>query len=290
MRVCVCACVRVCVCARLCMHVRLLLTTPRTRAHTLSCAHIRMRGVLRLLPAHVHTHATLPGAAELEDDKKLLLESFASPDGSFELSALSVLMSVEDCFLLKFKKKNKVTSIELMKIWQHYDEDNDGTIEQIELQGLLRDLLTAAATQSEGGSGSVVSPTDVREYSEVLLDMFDTDHDGKISIGELSKILNTEKSYLEHLKGRSSLTKEQFNRVWKHYDRDGTGLISGPALRALAWDVIRGEGAEAVEVIRLNEILEREAAIIEVAEIGESQGLNKLNLTTLLGLNPELAT
>eukprot|EP00729_Bicosta_minor_P002405 gene2405-8195_t len=229
-------------------------------------------------------------AAELEDDKKLLLESFASPDGSFELSALSVLMSVEDCFLLKFKKKNKVTSIELMKIWQHYDEDNDGTIEQIELQGLLRDLLTAAATQSEGGSGSVVSPTDVREYSEVLLDMFDTDHDGKISIGELSKILNTEKSYLEHLKGRSSLTKEQFNRVWKHYDRDGTGLISGPALRALAWDVIRGEGAEAVEVIRLNEILEREAAIIEVAEIGESQGLNKLNLTTLLGLNPELAT
>ena len=41
----------------------------------------------------------------------------------------------KDCFLLNFKKKNKVTSVELMQIWQHYDEDNDGTIEKIELQG-----------------------------------------------------------------------------------------------------------------------------------------------------------
>ena len=176
-----------------------------------------------------------------------------------------------------------------MQIWQHYDEDGTGTIEKIELQGLLRDLLTAAA-QSEDGDGTTVTPTDVREYSEVLLDMFDGDHDGKISIGELSKILNTEKCYLEHLKGRSSLTKEQFNRVWKHYDRGGTGLISGAALRALAWDVIRGEGTEAVEVITLEEILEREAAIVEVGEVGDSQGLSKANLAILLGLAPELAT
>lgn len=227
-------------------------------------------------------------ASELDEDKALLLDSFASADGSFELSALSVLMSVEDCFLLNFKKKNKVTSVELMQIWQHYDEDNDGTIEKIELQGLLRDLLTAAA-QSDSGDGSVVTPTDVREYSEVLLDMFDGDHDGKISIGELSKILNAEKCYLDHLKGRSSLTKEQFNRVWKHYDRDATGLLSGPALRALSWDVIRGEGEEAVEVISLEEILEREAEILEVGEVGDSQGLSKANLATLLGLDPALA-
>ena len=53
---------------------------------------------------------------------RLLLASFASPDGSFELGALSVLMSVEECFLFKFKKKSKISSVELMDIWQHYDE------------------------------------------------------------------------------------------------------------------------------------------------------------------------
>jgi Ca2+-binding EF-hand superfamily protein len=227
-----------------------------------------------LLNDLLRARCTTPlSASELEEDKKLLLEEFASADGSFELSALSVLMSVEECFLFKFKKRSKISSVELMDIWMHYDENGDGSIEKFELEGLLRDLLTAAnmphqekesgdgGGDGDGGGGNagdgdgadvfdgssmpptVVTPTDVREYAEVLLDMFDTNHDGKISIGELSKILNTEKSYLEHLKGRSSLNKEQFNRVWKHYTKSSAGapVIAGSSLRALAWDEIRAE-------------------------------------------------
>jgi hypothetical protein len=41
-----------------------------------------------------------------------------------------------------------------------------------------------------------------------------------------------------------------------------------------------------VEEVSLDDILEREAAIVEVSGVAGGAGLTKLNLATLLGLDP----
>jgi Ca2+-binding EF-hand superfamily protein len=186
----------------------------------------------------VEARASAPlSVEEKEANKALLLDTFGSDDGTLQFSALEVLMSVEDCFLLKFKAKSRITSVDFMHIWAHYDENGDGEIHQAELHGLLRDLLLTGAKRD----GAIVTPASVQEYSEVIMTMFDADHDGSISVGELSKILAVEKNYLRHLQGRTSLTKEQFAKVWNHYDREKTGTITGPSLQAFTWDEIRHE-------------------------------------------------
>lgn len=59
----------------------------------------------------------------------MLLESFGSADAALDMDALSALLSVEDCFLLQFKRRNKITSVEFIKIYGHYDEAEVGSLD-----------------------------------------------------------------------------------------------------------------------------------------------------------------
>lgn len=64
---------------------------------------------------------------------------------------------------------------------------------------MLRDRAEGGVSRELSDTDSV-SPAEVKEYAEVLLEIFDRDHDGTISLSELSKVLSTERSYLDHLK------------------------------------------------------------------------------------------
>ena len=96
-----------------------------------------------------------------------------------------------------------------------------------------------------------------------------------------------EKTYLDHLKGRTTLTTEQFRRLFNHYDKDRSGTIAGPELRAFAWDGLRSElkPGQGVETITLAQIIEREAIIVGESE-ARRPSITPDHLASLLGLDP----
>lgn len=116
------------------------------------------------------THAL--SESELRDGRQVILDGFGTADGALEMASLQALLSVEECFLFNFRSKSNITSVDFMRIYMHYDEDGDGTIEHTELKALLRDLLTRDRVQADSVSKSLatspdVLPSEINDYTEV---------------------------------------------------------------------------------------------------------------------------
>ena len=83
----------------------------------------------------------------------------------------------------KFSGLRSLSVAELNEIWAHYDSDGSGYIELgPELDQFIGDLLRA--------SGMETSADDVKEFIEGVLEMFDSDADGKLDFAEMEELLN----------------------------------------------------------------------------------------------------
>lgn len=121
---------------------------------------------------------------KLEEYSLTILKLFdENGDGKLQLSEMARLLPVKENYLSKplFKNVNKITSYDIDKVFKKYDADKNGTIENEELQGLLKDLLELA--------GESYDEEKMKFYQEVILGQWDLDHDGKIGRDELKMIL-----------------------------------------------------------------------------------------------------
>uniref|UniRef100_A0A914X5Y7 EF-hand domain-containing protein n=1 Tax=Plectus sambesii TaxID=2011161 RepID=A0A914X5Y7_9BILA len=90
-------------------------------------------------------------------------------------------------FMRKFRNRTNsdfshITASELIAIWDHYDLDGNGFLENEELDLFLREFVSSACSSDVGTE--VVSETMLGEMKQDLLDAYDDNEDGRIELSE----------------------------------------------------------------------------------------------------------
>lgn len=107
----------------------------------------------------------------------------ANKDGRLQLSEMAKLLPVKENFLCRqvFKGATKLTKDDIERVFALYDRDNNGTIENEELRGFLKDLLELVKKDYDA--------QDLLDFEETILRGVDYNKDGKINKKELTMIL-----------------------------------------------------------------------------------------------------
>lgn len=107
----------------------------------------------------------------------------ANKDGRLQLSEMAKLLPVKENFLCRqvFKGATKLTKDDIERVFALYDRDNNGTIENEELRGFLKDLLELVKKDYDA--------QDLLDFEETILRGVDYNQDGKINKKELTMIL-----------------------------------------------------------------------------------------------------
>merc|ERR1712020_825804 len=156
--------------------------------------------------------------AMMTELKQCFLEAYDdNRDGKIDIRELAQLLPMEENFLLLFRFDNQLeSSVEFMKLWNQYDTDNSGYIEADELKNFLRDLLREAKKSHE------VTEDELIQYTDTMLQVFDSNKDGKLQLSEMAKLLPVKENFLTRqiFKDSGVLTKEDIESVFSLYDRD----------------------------------------------------------------------
>lgn len=173
--------------------------------------------------------------AMLQELKECFMEAYdENQDGKIEIRELAQLLPMEENFLLLFRFDNPLdSSVEFMKIWKQYDRDCSGSIDTSEMKQFLRDFLREAKKEE-------IEDEKLSEYTETLLSVFDANKDGKLQLSEMAKLLPVKENFLSKsiFKGNSSICREDIDRVFALYDRDGSGCIEDDELRGFLKDLM----------------------------------------------------
>ncbi|KAJ7337121.1 hypothetical protein OS493_009973 [Desmophyllum pertusum] len=140
--------------------------------------------------------------------------------------------------MLEFKSDVKLTSEEFVKVFKEFDQDGNGYIEADELNQFLVTLLQETGNENP-------SATEIEKMKEFILEKYDDNKDGKISMAELENILPTEENYLAQFRNDFDAAKMdsiKFIKIWNHYDSDSSGYLEGGEIDAFLKDMIEQEG------------------------------------------------
>uniref|UniRef100_A0A336MAS7 CSON012379 protein n=1 Tax=Culicoides sonorensis TaxID=179676 RepID=A0A336MAS7_CULSO len=109
----------------------------------------------------------------------------ANKDGRLQLSEMAKLLPVKENFLCRqvFKGAAKLTKEDIEKVFALYDRDNNGSIENEELRGFLKDLLELVKKDYDA--------QDLSDIEDTIMRGVGYDKDGKVSKKELTMILLT---------------------------------------------------------------------------------------------------
>ncbi|XP_067091184.1 calbindin 2a isoform X2 [Osmerus mordax] len=162
-----------------------------------------------------------------EKMKEFMQKFDKNKDGRIEMSELAQILPTEENFLLCFREYVG-SSTEFMAAWRRYDTDRSGYIEANELKGFLSDLLKKANRHYDDQK--------LHEYTQTILRMFDLNGDGKLGLSEMARLLPVQENFLLKFQGMKMNT-EQFNAIFKFYDKDGNGYIDEQELDALLRDL-----------------------------------------------------
>ncbi|KZS06723.1 Calbindin-32 [Daphnia magna] len=212
----------------------------------------------------------------LAELKQCFMEAYDdNQDGKIDIRELAQLLPMEENFLLLFRFDNPLdSSVEFMKIWREYDSDGSGFIEADELKNFLRDLLTEAQRDKE------VTEDKLIEYTDTMLQVFDSNRDGKLQLSEMSKLLPVRENFLcrQVFKGPTVLSKDDIERVFALYDRDNNGTIENEELRGFLKDLL--------ELVKKDydaqDLLDFEETILRGCDFNRDGKISKKELTMIL--------
>jgi len=111
----------------------------------------------------------------------------SNKDGKLQLSEMAKLLPVKENFLTRqvfkvnIKGSTKLTKEDIERVFALYDRDGNGSIENEELRGFLKDLLELVKKDYD--------TTDLKDFEDTILKGCDFNRDGKINKKELTMIL-----------------------------------------------------------------------------------------------------
>ncbi|KAK8779717.1 hypothetical protein V5799_018943 [Amblyomma americanum] len=168
---------------------------------------------------------------------------------------------------------NLTSGVRRCKIWREYDTDGSGYIEADELKNFLKDLLREAKKDS-------IEEDKLIEYTDTLLQIFDSNKDGKLQLSEMAKLLPVKENFLcrSAFKGASKLTREDIERVFALYDRDKNGTIENEELKGFLKDLL--------ELVKKDydaqDLEEFQEAILRGCDFNKDGKISKKELTMVL--------
>jgi len=154
-------------------------------------------------------------------------------------------MSKTTCenFLRQFRdadsrELSKLSAAQFMQVWEHYDEDGNGYIEGVELDGFLKEFVSSV--NPDGTISAQVSDKDLAELKKSFMEAYDDNKDGKIEIRELAQLLPMEENFLLLFRFDNPLESSvEFMKIWHEYDTDGSGFLEADELKNFVRDLLK---------------------------------------------------
>ncbi|XP_049621002.1 secretagogin [Suncus etruscus] len=224
--------------------------------------------------------------AAMEENMQKVKEQFMATqqvpsDGLIQMKELaSRFLSEDELFLLVFHRESPLdSSVEFMQIWRKYDADSSGFISAAELCNFLRDLFFRHK--------KAISETKLEEYTGTMMKIFDKNHDGRLDLNDMARILALQENFLLQFKMDASSTEERkrdFEKIFAHYDVSKTGALEGPEVDGFVKDMMElvQPSISGADLDKFREILLRHCDVNKDGKIQKSE----LALCLGLKINP----
>uniref|UniRef100_A0A4W4E590 EF-hand domain-containing protein n=1 Tax=Electrophorus electricus TaxID=8005 RepID=A0A4W4E590_ELEEL len=143
-----------------------------------------------------------------------------SADGLLRITELAtIILTEEENFLLLFRRETPLdNSVEFMRIWRRYDADSSGFMSAVELKSFLQDLFEQ--------HDKYITPDKLEQYTNTMMKIFNKNQDGRLDLNDLARFYSQ--------KDR----KEDFEKIFAHYDVSKTGALEGPEVDGFVKDMM----------------------------------------------------
>lgn len=119
------------------------------------------------------------------------------------------------------EQQTRITSVDFMKLWDHYDVDGNGHLDIVELKKFFYDLITKNKDESDPGNPEELEDK-IDQYVKTMFQMYNI-KDGKCRLEEMCKFCPVEENFLEQYE----IGSEDINEIFAHYDQDKSNEIEG---------------------------------------------------------------
>ncbi|RWS24138.1 calbindin-32-like protein [Leptotrombidium deliense] len=153
-------------------------------------------------------------------------------DGQLDIVETVKTMPFHSHFFDFFRKpKVYPTSVEFMKCWKFTDKNNDGFIDECELNDYISSLILT-------NENSEIDEQEVDEIVRVLMFMFDVNRDRKLHLSEIRSMVKIAEQGDPWVCRAEKITSRCAKELFKYYDRDKNHIIDDFELDALLCDVL----------------------------------------------------
>jgi len=195
-------------------------------------------------------------------------------------------------FLRQFRNSesrelNKLSAVQFMEVWDHYDTDGNGYIEGDELDGFLREFVSSV--NAEPNESLEVSEEGLTDLRECFMEAYDDNNDGKIDIRELAQLLPMEENFLLLFRFDNPLDSSvEFMKLWYQYDTDGSGYIEADELKNFLRDLLT-EASKSQEVTE-DKLIEYTDTMLQVFDANKDGKLQLSEMAKLLPVKENFLT
>ncbi|XP_038078745.1 secretagogin-like isoform X2 [Patiria miniata] len=183
-------------------------------------------------------------------------------------------------FLQKYpdlRDNKRITADKFSEIFQHYDTNDSGYIDDEGLDKFFRDLLMTTTAAS-------ITPELVEDLKECFMESYDDAKDGRIAITELANILPTDENFILLFRLTENLTSSvELMTLWKKYDRNRSGYITKGELGAFIADLLAQHGKR-VSGEKLEEYVQ---GMLKIFDKNNDGHLSLTEMAKLLSIKPE---
>ncbi|XP_071958470.1 secretagogin-like [Antedon mediterranea] len=182
-------------------------------------------------------------------------------------------------FLAQYPSSGKLTAYSFAEIWEHYDSNNSGFIDEDGLDLFFKDLLCTMTDDRH------VTDEMVSDMKSCFMEAYDDAGDGKIAMSELANILRTDENFLLLFHREEQLVSSvDLMRVWQKYDTDGTKYISKSQLENFIADLLQLHGKTDIPKAKLREYTQGMLTIFDKNDDGQ---LSLTEMARLLSIKPQ---
>ncbi|XP_004432117.1 secretagogin [Diceros bicornis minor] len=131
------------------------------------------------------------------------------------------------------KTQGRLDAAGFWEVWQRFDVEEKGYIEEKELDVFFHHMLTKL------GTDDAVMEENVQKVKQQFMATHDVSKDGRIQMKELaSMFLSEDENFLLLFRQETPLDSSvEFMQIWRKYDADSSGFISAAELRNFLQDL-----------------------------------------------------